>query len=81
MYQNYVTKVNVMPIQECDERPTKTIQDVLHTPLDTGRQSENDLNLITVLCDILSNAASNTGAQVGNILVLDEGGWPSHWFV
>ncbi len=70
-----------MPTRERDEHPIQVIQDALPTPFDTGYRSENDLNLTTVLCDVLSDIVERIGADVGNILVLDEGGWPSHWFI
>jgi len=37
--------------------------------------------LATVLSDLLSLFLSSVGADGGSILVLDEGGWPSHWYV
>jgi NtrC-family two-component system sensor histidine kinase KinB len=44
-------------------------------------QLRSDLDLTTILRDVLSTATSNVKADGGFILVLEEGGRPSHWFI
>lgn len=39
------------------------------------------LDLAAVLADVLSWATSSVNASGGFVLVLDEGGWPSHWYI
>jgi GAF domain-containing protein len=40
-----------------------------------------NLDLTAVLRDVLSTAANSVSADGGFILIADEAGWPSHWFV
>lgn len=59
----------------------QTSRDSVDRPFGVGHQLQSGLDLTTILRDALSTATSNVKADGGFILVLDEGGWPSHWFV
>lgn len=55
--------------------------DFLDLLLDIGYEPTDNLDLTAVLRDVLASAIRSVGADGGFIVVLDEGGWPSHWFV
>jgi signal transduction histidine kinase len=59
----------------------RTLGETLDLLLGAGHESRNGLDLGAVLRDVLSSTARSIGAETGFILILDEGGWPSHWFV
>ncbi len=63
------------------ELGTKAHDEALDALLHLGREPRRDLDLATILCDVLRITARSVGAQGSSILVLNEGGWPSHWFV
>jgi NtrC-family two-component system sensor histidine kinase KinB len=59
----------------------QTSRDAVDSLLRIDHEPGSGLDLATILRDALSTAISNVKADGGFILVLDEGGWPSHWFV
>jgi NtrC-family two-component system sensor histidine kinase KinB len=59
----------------------QTSGDFLDSLLDSGYELKDNRDLAAVLRDVLSRAIRSVGADGGFILVLDEGGWASHWFV
>ena len=71
------------PATERDERgagrPMSSNSLDLH--LRTSYELGDDLNLAAVMRQVLSIAARGVSVDAGSILLLDEGGSPSHWFV
>ncbi len=59
----------------------QTPKDLLDPFQGIGHEPRTDLDLTSVLHDVLSVSVRTVGADGGFILVLDEGRWPSHWFV
>jgi signal transduction histidine kinase len=66
------------------QTPTESLASLLsngsHPSAGVGN-SRDGLDVESVLRDVLSTAMHSSGADGGFILVLDEGSWPSHWFV
>jgi signal transduction histidine kinase len=66
------------------QTPTESLASLLsdgyHPSAGVGN-SRDGLGVESVLRDVLSAAMHSSGAEGGFILVLDEGSWPSHWFV
>lgn len=51
------------------------------SPLRADEEPRKNLQLTAVVRDVLSGAMRTASAEGGFILVLDEGGRPSHWFI
>ena len=59
----------------------QTSEDSVDSLLRMDHEPGSSLDLATILCDALATAKTNVRADGGFILLLDDGGWPSHWFV
>jgi NtrC-family two-component system sensor histidine kinase KinB len=56
-------------------------EDPLDLHLRTSHELGDDLDLSAVLRQVLSITMRSVSAEAGSILLFDEGGWPSHWFI
>lgn len=59
----------------------QTPGEFLNSLLDIVYESQASIDITALLRNFLSTAMRSVSADGGLILVLDEGGWPSHWFV
>lgn len=71
------------PATERDEQGTGRLMSgsSLDLHLRTSYELRSDFDLATILHQVLSITMRSVSADAGSILLLDEGGCPSHWYV